>query len=193
MILSPRQRYKKTNGISILEVKVRSVGQLFDSRDPAPFRDRDLDDDFTDYIVSSVEEMNHKVPFEMKIYITESPADMTAETIILSIQDYFNYQIELQKIKFSKILSTARLFLLLALFTLAVCLLVAKWVEKIQSGFVSSTLREGIVIFGWVSMWKPLELLLFDWYPVYDRIRLYRDILKAPKQVVFENLTSVKK
>jgi hypothetical protein len=81
----------------------------------------------------------------------------------------------------------------LALFTLAVCLLVAKWVEKIQSGFVSSTLREGIVIFGWVSMWKPLELLLFDWYPVYDRIRLYRDILKAPKQVVFENLTSVKK
>jgi len=114
VILSPRQRYKKTNGTSILEVKVRSVGQLFDSRDPAPFRDRDLDDDFTDYIVSSVEEMNHKVPFEMKIYITESPADMTAETIILSIQDYFNYQIELQKIKFSKILSTARLFLLLA-------------------------------------------------------------------------------
>lgn len=26
------------------------------------------------------------------------------------------------------------------------------------------TLRESLVISGWVALWKPVELLLYDWY-----------------------------
>lgn len=48
-----KHRYKHAEGKRWIEVRVKSSQQLFDARDPAPFRDRDLDDDFIEYILSS--------------------------------------------------------------------------------------------------------------------------------------------
>jgi len=36
---------------------------------------------------------------------------------------------------------------------------------------------------GWVAMWKPLEILLYDWWPVLRDIRLYRRISELPVEV----------
>lgn len=27
-------------------------------------------------------------------------------------------------------------------------------------------IRESFIIFSWVALWRPLELLLYDWYPI---------------------------
>ena len=51
-----KHRYKHAEGKRWIEVRVKSSQQLFDARDPAPFRERDLDDDFVEYILSSVRE-----------------------------------------------------------------------------------------------------------------------------------------
>jgi hypothetical protein len=32
--------------------------------------------------------------------------------------------------------------------------------------------REGVVIIGWVAMWRPLEVFLYDWWPLREQ-RLY--------------------
>lgn len=34
-------------------------------------------------------------------------------------------------------------------------------------------LREGLVICGWVAMWRPLEILLCGWWPILTEARLY--------------------
>jgi len=33
--------------------------------------------------------------------------------------------------------------------------------------------HESIVIGAWVALWRPLEILLYDWWPVLGEIRLY--------------------
>jgi hypothetical protein len=41
---------------------------------------------------------------------------------------------------------------------------------------IGDLLREGVLIGGWVAMWRPLEIFLYDWWPIrrdallYDRL-----------------------
>ena len=40
-------------------------------------------------------------------------------------------------------------------------------------------LREGLVITGWVAMWRPLEVLLYDWWPLVQTRKHIARILAA--------------
>ncbi|MBK7960785.1 MAG: hypothetical protein IPK04_06005 [Bdellovibrionales bacterium] len=179
-------RYRRIEGKEAIEIRVNSVLQLFDSRDPAPFRERDLDDDFTDYIVACADEIPTRSPLRIQIYISQADPNIHVEAITQAVRSHFEYQVELKRIQFYKILRMARLFLFVGLCILSLCLVLAQWAKLLESDLFSTTLREGIVIFGWVSMWKPLELLLFDWYPIYDKIRLLKKIIEAEIFVDFE-------
>ena len=37
---------------------------------------------------------------------------------------------------------------------------------------LSSLARESLLIGGWVAMWKPLEIFLYDWWPIVGERRL---------------------
>ena len=41
-------------------------------------------------------------------------------------------------------------------------------------GAASSLLAEGLLISGWVAMWRPIELFLYEWWPLWRQQRLYR-------------------
>ncbi|MFM6927575.1 MAG: hypothetical protein ACKOX6_03885 [Bdellovibrio sp.] len=173
--------------MNTIEIHVKEASQLFDSKDPAPFHERDLDGSFATYLIASAEEHNTRSkPFRIQIDIDETHSTLTEEKIVAAVQGYFKYQIDLKRLEFTRTLRMARLFLVIGLITLLFCLFIARLLRVIESDFIQTTLREGIVIFGWVSLWKPLELFLFDWYPIYDQIRLFRKICKSPMSVVFE-------
>ena len=48
------------------------------------------------------------------------------------------------------------------------------------AGWVGSRfLEEGLIIVGWVANWKPLEIFLYDWWPLARRRNLYRRLAAA--------------
>lgn len=184
------QRYKIVDGKRQIEIRIRSVQQLFDSRDPAPFRERDLDDDFTEYITATADEFSQGTPLRIQILVEEpAPTEgLGVETITSAIRTHFQYQIDLKRIQLSKLFKTARLFLSIGVVCLLTCLALARLVEaQLLWKEGALAIREGFVIFGWVSLWKPFELILFDWYPVYDRIRLMRKLLNTEIAIRFDS------
>jgi hypothetical protein len=54
--------------------------------------------------------------------------------------------------------------------------LIGDWLGEIAGGF----LQESVVIGSWVALWRPLEILLYDWWPMLADIRLF-DRLAAMK------------
>ena len=56
-------RYKKENGMILIEIKLSSVLQLFNSFDPAPFHEKELDTAAEHYIVDAVKDFPHKTRF----------------------------------------------------------------------------------------------------------------------------------
>jgi len=42
---------------------------------------------------------------------------------------------------------------------------------------------EGLVILGWVAMWRPIEVLLYEWWPLVRRRTLLRRLAAIPVAV----------
>jgi hypothetical protein len=37
----------------------------------------------------------------------------------------------------------------------------------------ATVIREGVIIGGWVAMWRPIEIFLYEWWPIRDEARLF--------------------
>lgn len=185
-----KHRYKHSHGKPVIEVRVKSAQQLFDARDPAPFRERDLDDDFVEYVVSSAREFSLASPIKFLIHVEGNEAkELTSEAIREAIYEFFNYKIDLKRRELKSFVKQAQFFLLIGLLILAVCLTIAQNIVVTATPGVAGVIREGLVIFGWVSIWKPIELILFDWYPLYEKIRFYEKLAKTEIEIKFSNLS----
>jgi hypothetical protein len=46
-------------------------------------------------------------------------------------------------------------------------------------------LRESVLIGGWVAMWRPLEIFLYDWWPILAEARLFDRLSVMRVQVAF--------
>lgn len=175
-----------------IQIHVKTVQQLFEFKDPSPFWERDLDSSFANYLVSSAYELRRDTTkaFRISIQIDESEKDLSEVNIDTALKSYFNYQIDNKRREFKRTLKTARIFLLVGLLSLSICLVLAQGLTHINSEAIRTSLREGVIIFGWVSLWKPLEVFLFDWYPIYDQIKLYRQLNASEVEVKFLGLNS---
>lgn len=180
-------RYKHEKENIIIEVGVKNSRQLFNERDPAPFRERDLDPKFVIYLVSAVEEFPMGTPMVLRI-LTSDNEDLKTESQLAikeSIGAYFLYESKLAKAKLQKKRRTARYFFLVGLVTLIICLSLAQFLDSIRIfPSVTNVLSVSFVIIGWVAMWHPIEALLYDWWPIYEQRQYFDKIAKLDVEVV---------
>jgi hypothetical protein len=181
-----KHRYKQAEGKRWIEIRIKNSRQLFDVRDPAPFRERDLDDDFVEYIISAVRELPLSNPLKFVIYIEENETkDLPKDSIREAIHSYFSYRTDLQRGELRTFIERSQIFLLIGLVVLGTCIGVAQSLTVPNPPGAIGILREGLVIFGWVSIWKPIELILFDWYPLFEKLRFYKKLLATEIDIQF--------
>ena len=154
-----------------INLKLRELGQLFNSMDPAPFIDRDLDDDAEEFIVSSAREAHGSRAFELVVHLGTVPDPVSADSTERAVQHYFAARAELKRREFRLLLRRGQSVLAIGLIFLAACLFLSGVVERMVSSHFADVMREGFIIVGWVAMWKPLEIFLYDWWPVREEWR----------------------
>jgi len=85
--------HDKSMGEARIEISLGRLGQLFNSLDPSPFHERDLDHDAEEYIIGSAEEIAWQRPLCLVIHL---PADQLPETgrtdLGEAIHNYFAYR-----------------------------------------------------------------------------------------------------
>lgn len=178
-------RYRIADGRAEIDLKVQRTAQLFDGRDPAPFRERDLDEDAVDYLFGAAEEIGARIPLRVVVWIAEPGPEPAGEMIRTAMASHFSWAQERLDRDMRQHFRRAQLALLLGLGVLSLFLSLAQLTLRLPDGPLRQVLREGLVIIGWVAMWRPLELLLYDWWPqVHQRRQLRR--LHAAEVVVHE-------
>ena len=167
-----------------LELRLRELAQLFNSLDPAPFLDRDLARDAEDYIESWAMEYPPDSRLHIHVHLQKLPAEADPETLITeSIHHYFAYKGELARRELHRLLSQGRESLLIGLAFLAACLLGASAVYQYASGALLMFGRESLTIAGLVAMWRPIQIFLYDWWPINRRRRVYRALAHAQVRI----------
>ena len=164
-----------------IEVQVEEIAQLFDTLDPFPFRERDLDKDAEEYIVGWARELPRDRPIEIIIYAPASELQNEhAQELGPALSRYFMYRSEVIGRDLNELFRIGRRSLLIGVAVLAACVMIARIaITVLGSGNVSRFIEEGLIILGWVANWRPIEIFLYDWWPLARRRDLYRRLAHA--------------
>lgn len=150
-----------------IEVRLSKVRQLFNSLDPSPFHEKDLDRDAETYIFESADE--HPVTEAIEL-IVHLPADQLAlpECVNLetAIRNYFAYRAQETRRRMRFQLREGRSALAIGLAFLVLCMTLRQLALVLPGDTVGRVLQEGLLILGWVAMWRPLQIFLYDWWPI---------------------------
>jgi len=167
-----------------VELNLRDVNQLFNTIDPSPFREKDLDRDAEEFIVSWTREFPLREPVALIIYLSELPAGKDFEPMIeQSVQNYFAYRARLSHLEFRQLMKDGRHSLLIGGLFLAACLTASHLVAGHASGTFLSVAQESLTIAGWVAMWRPMEIFLYEWWPLRRRWRVFEKMSRMKVEV----------
>lgn len=166
-----------------IELRVAELGQLFNSMDPTPFHHRDLDTDAEVFIESWALEFPQDSHFRIIVHIGRMPAEDPTPVVAEAIHNYFEYKSMLMKRNRRVLLLEGRTSLLIGLCFLALCLLGADYLASYAFSPYMRVLKESLTIGGWVAMWRPMQIFLYEWWPLVRRQRIYRNLGHASVHV----------
>lgn len=168
-----------------IELRVDTITQLFHSLDPYPFRERDLDKEAEEYIVSWAQELPFDQPIDIVVHMPESEAKTkAAQELGEAFARYFAYRADLLQRNLNELFRVGRRSLAIGVTILVACLVSAHIVNEylVEAPF-RRLVEESFLILGWVANWRPLEIFLYDWWPLLRRRDLYRRLAKAMVEV----------
>jgi uncharacterized membrane protein len=166
---------------SIIELQVEKVGQLFDTLDPMPFRERDLDREAEDYIVGWARELPHKAPIRILVHMpaAEAAGDH-AQMLGQAMGRYFHYRADVLGKNLKELFRVGRYSLCIGLVVLALCITGGRIIVRAYaSSEFSALFNEGLLILGWVANWRPIEIFLYDWWPIVRHRNILRRLARA--------------
>ena len=144
-----------------IELKLREIGQLFNTMDPSPFHEKDLDRDAEEFIVSWAREYPIDEPVALVVHLGALPQEQEPQPRIeQAIHHYFACRVELNRPEFRHLMQDGRRSLLTGLVFLAICLTLTKLLVGEGAGTFSTLAQESLAIAGWVAMWRPMEIYL---------------------------------
>ena len=151
----------------IIEVHVSELMQLFNSIDPSPFRERDLDPGAEEFIMDWAREAPSSSNLALLVHL-DHPGEMPNEPGQLreAIHEFFRNRAGLARRRLSDLLRRGRTSLATGLVALGVSVAAGNLVGSFFSNHFGDIVRESFLIGGWVAMWRPMEILLYDWWPI---------------------------
>jgi hypothetical protein len=165
-----------------VEVRLENLRQFFNSMDPSPFYERDLDPDAEHYIVSWAEEFPLKEPVHLVLHL-ESPGTEHQQVMVEeAVHNHFRNLARLAGLEFRHLLRIGSRSLVIGLTVLAGCLLIGSLLDGMDGALVN-LVRESLLIGGWVAMWQPMQTYLYGWWPLRRRRRIYEKLARMPVEL----------
>lgn len=170
---------------AVIEVRIRELAQLFNSLDPSPFHERDLDGDAEEYIVGWARELPSDASLRIVVHLPQEEALKAQDRgLNTALTNYFAERAAMQQRELNELFRVGRRYLLIGSFVLIVCLLGSHLARtRLGSGPLASIVSESLILVGWVANWKPIETFLYDWWPLKRRRDLYRRLARARVEI----------
>ena len=166
-----------------IEMRIATLSQLFNSMDPTPFHHRDLDTNAERFLETWALEFSQASHFRIIVHIEQMPPEDPAALVTEAIHNHFEYKSVLARRKLRVLLLEGRTSLLIGLGFLALSVLGADLLVAFADNTFFKLLKESLLIGGWVAMWRPMQIFLYEWWPIIRRGRIYRNLGRASVQV----------
>jgi hypothetical protein len=169
--------YHKKDGKVLIEIKLGSIPQLFNSFDPAPFYEKEIDTSAEQYIVDIVKDFPKKTQFDILIYLPAGQCDCEeAKKIIPAIHTHFAYRALATDRKLRAKFRFGRWALLVGLSFMVIAMVARQFAGTLHNSFLAQLLSDSLLIIGWAAMWEPITVLLYELWPIVREKKIYEKI-----------------
>jgi hypothetical protein len=171
----------KPTETSTIELNVEEIAQLFESLDPYPFLQRDLDRDAEEFIVGWARELPRDHALRIVVHLPKAEAETKAACDLdRGMKSFFGHRAEAVGRDLRELFRVGRMALAIGVAVLVACVTAAQYMSALLGeGAFATVMRESLIILGWVANWRPLEIFLYEWWPVARRRNLYRRLAAA--------------
>ena len=154
-------------------LRLESVQQLIGSKPPSIFHSKTLDEEAEEFILEELKILRNPACVRLVIYLPQGEISMTRGLEEL-LRGHFVFRREQARRRLAEMWRFGRRSLLLGFAALSIMLLLVEAINQtLPGGPLSSSVREGLTILGWVALWRPAEIVLYEWRPLKRDLRLF--------------------
>lgn len=162
----------------LIEMRLANPRQLFNTIDPSPFHEKDLDDAAERYLVEAVEDFAEDSVLKLVIYLPDEYRSAAVRAqFVAALEHFFAWRVQETRRQLRDLLADGRLSMLVGLAFLMFCTIARQLAVHFTDGFLTHVIDEGLLIIGWVALWHPTQRFLYDWWPVRRRMRILRRVI----------------
>src|SRR6185436_5258736 len=164
-----------------IEIRINDRSQLFNSLDPFPFPERDLDDNAEEFIVGWARELPREQTIRIVLHLPRAMCDLPeAKDVAPAMQAYFAYRTGVIQLALNELFRVGRLSLFIGILVLGTALFITQMIAgRLGESPLARFFQESLIIVAWVANWRPIETFLYDWWPIVRRRNLYRRLAQA--------------
>lgn len=168
-------------GLGRIVIKLSNPLQLFNTLDPAPFREKELATEAERYIADQAEDIAKAAPIQIVIHLAWAGSlDAIAPDLAPAVAQHFLLRAHEKSRELQVLFKSGRRSLIVGVAILSSCLAVG-WLAGLVlgDGPLPDILRESFLILGWVAIWKPSEIFLYGWPAIVEQRRLFERLSAA--------------
>jgi hypothetical protein len=164
----------------VINLRLREISQLFNTLDPSAFRIRDLSPSVDQYLVDWAQELPQGSPLRVVVYLgSGGDKENEVENISDALGSRYSEKERAETHALRILFRDGRRAFLIGMSLLSACLFIAWRLSQDYQGPFAHLIQESFVIIGWVVIWRPVEIFLYDWIPLVRRRKLYHRLAAA--------------
>ncbi len=166
------RRERRGRGTATVSVHVHNLAQMFNSLDPSPFWDRDLDREAAEFIEEEFSDKRGSRHWRLTVHASEG-ADLT-EDLRSAVGRYYQRMAGSTRRLLREQIRLGQLSLLggSAIFLLSMS--ARRILSTLLPHGTSRLLDEGLIILAWLALWRPAESLVYGWVPLWRKWKMYQ-------------------
>lgn len=171
---------RKTLTPAVIQLKLRELNQLFNVMDPSPFIDKDLDADAETFIAGWALEFPVSKPITLVVHVDQPSVTVTGDMdprqfVEAAIRNFFRSKARTAQREMRQLLQIGQVSLLIGIAFMVLCLTLSQLLAtKLPGSTTAGWFREGLAVGCWVAMWKPIDIYLYGWWPLWRQRRIFR-------------------
>jgi hypothetical protein len=178
----------RTEGVGgAIEIRLRTFGQLFKTLDPSPFHGAVLTPEAEQYLLQRVKELPKNEPVRIVLHLPAAEAAQHPPfDIVAAMTSHFADRATMESKRIQELFRNGRRAAAIGFVVWSFCLFLAWHIPNVfPVRPLTHIVQQSFVILGWVAMWKPVEIILYDWLSPRRRQRLLERLAAA--EIVVRN------
>jgi hypothetical protein len=170
--------------VSEIILELNDVDQLLIAPDSPFYGKRILSPDAEEVIIEEATIASSNDHIHLKIHLHKDETRRKDE-ISTAIHQHFTYRRKKSERQLKRVLKLGSRSLVISIVFLGLLVSLALFIIKLlPEGGLSLTFREILIILGWVALWRPADLLLYEWRPFKREIDLFRKLEQCKVEIV---------